>query len=194
MIVDSTATADVRFLHGLPLGRRAVFTHDGEVWMAYPLSKMARYGSHTSRLFGKALAAQQLLIEVITKRPDLYPVLARTLQVLDSVEHIPGWAHDRSDEKKNPPTMHWRKQVREWARERGATHATIRGCGDEKRLTVESCIARIRTARGPLAALSVAADGDQVRVTCEGRTVAVLDTPMRRDPDSGDYSPAEGAL
>ncbi|WP_411815522.1 hypothetical protein [Gordonia sp. SND2] len=173
------AAPKVTVLDGIPVGRRAVLRIDGELWLAFPLSKTARLHTYAARLFGITGTARRQLTDLVAERPDLYPLLKPALTTLSRAENIPAWCHDRPDQKR-PKPMNWRKTIRDWARDLGATHATIHSCGPEKQLTITSITTRIRSVHGALASLDVHIDDTTATVTYPGgRIAAVIDTPMR---------------
>lgn len=169
----------VTILDGLPIGRRAILRIEGELWMAFPLPKIARLHGHASRTYGIARTAQQRLTRVVEQRPDLYPLLAPTLTTLARAESIPTWCHDRP-ELKVTRTVNWRKHIRQWAKENQATRATISNCGPVKELSIDSIITRIRTVHGTFTPLGVHhddTDGALVLAFPDGRIAARITQP-----------------
>lgn len=167
-------------LTAAPVGRRIVFTADGELWMAFPLSKTARLHAHAARLFGITHTARTDLTAVVADRPDLYPLLRPVLATLAHADVVPTWCHDRADAPR-PPAAAWRKELRAWAATHDTERAVIRQPRTPSReLTIASVIARIRKHVGPMVPLTVTAEGsDTVTVRyLDGRVVAHLAVPV----------------
>lgn len=85
--------------------------------------------------------------------------------------------------------MTWKTDVRRWARERGATHAVIAGCGPEKRLAISGCIGRIDAAHcntSGFTAMEIGAHNTAIVHDAARQTVAILHDPTRREPDGHD--------
>lgn len=73
--------------------------------------------------------------------------------------------------------MSWQSDIRRWARDQRITRATISGCGEERHLTVTSCIRRIETVHCNPLGFTAHPDGDRGVITVSdrnGRTVAVI--------------------
>ena len=168
----------VTILDGIPIGRRAILRIDNDLWMAFPLAKIARLHTHALRSYGIARTAQRCLTRVVEQRPDLYPLLAPTLTTLARTESIPAWCHDRP-ELKVTRTVNWRKHIRAWAKEHDTTRATLFNCGPVKELSIDSIIARIRTVYGALTPLGVhpGDDGGLVLAFPDGRIAARITDP-----------------
>lgn len=84
----------------------------------------------------------------------------------------------------------WKAVVRRWAREQHATHAVIAGCGSETRLTIGSCLTRIKDVHCGVDTGSVVAELRPRNVVIirrpGGKTLAILHDPTRREPDGYD--------
>ncbi|QSL99916.1 hypothetical protein SEA_AYOTOYA_53 [Gordonia phage Ayotoya] len=88
----------VLFLDGIPIGRRAVFEHDDQLWMAFPIDKTHRVLRHGQRAVELAYRAHRLLLMCLAAHPDWYPDLRLTLEALDRVHGTPPWTVDRPDD------------------------------------------------------------------------------------------------
>ena len=166
----------VTILDSVPIGRRAILKIDGDLWMAFPLAKIARLHTHALRSYGIARTAQRRLTRVVEQRPDLYPLLAPTLTTLARAESIPTWCHDRP-ELKVTRTVNWRKHIRQWAKEHEATRATISHAGPAKELSIDSIITRIRTIHGALTPLGVHHEDDALVLAFPDGRIAARITP-----------------
>lgn len=84
----------VAFADGWPIGQRAVFHHDGILWMAFPIPKIQRLLAHGHRAAGAATTGHRLLLDVVAEHPNTYPLVLRTLVVLARATVLPAWAAD----------------------------------------------------------------------------------------------------
>src|SRR5512139_2708418 len=60
----------VKFGTGLPLGRYATFTHDGERWIAYPADKEARIVAVLDRMLGLYARITDDVVRCLNDHPD----------------------------------------------------------------------------------------------------------------------------
>lgn len=93
----------VEFKSGLPLGRRAQFTYDGHMWLAYPIPKFRRITGRYFRAASKAHRAQHLLSLLVARRPELYRDLRPALELLAGItneKEPPAWRLDEHLTKK----------------------------------------------------------------------------------------------
>ncbi|MFT4128350.1 MAG: hypothetical protein QM662_19235 [Gordonia sp. (in: high G+C Gram-positive bacteria)] len=81
----------------------------------------------------------------------------------------------------------WRREIRRWARELGATHALIEGAGYPAVLTIGSILDRIITAHGdtPVGEVrcivdAVARERSTVRISRAGRTAMIIADPQAK--------------
>jgi hypothetical protein len=69
----------VTFSKSLPLGTRGTFTHDGELWIAYPAAKNQRLFAVTDQLIGLHAGITQEMIRWINERPEDARFITRVL-------------------------------------------------------------------------------------------------------------------
>lgn len=69
MTEDVAKKLTVTFKDGLPLGVRATFTHEKQIWIAYPAHKLSAVHALVERLIGIHAAIQTDMIRWINNRP-----------------------------------------------------------------------------------------------------------------------------
>lgn len=67
---DVTKTVKATFAVSLPMGTRATFTHDKELWIAYPAVKNQRLFGVTDRLVGAHKQIIKDMIAMVNDHPD----------------------------------------------------------------------------------------------------------------------------
>lgn len=66
---DVVKSKKVTFAQSLPMGTRATFTHDGEIWIAYPAKKNQQIHGLVDRLMGIHTGITEEMTRWINKRP-----------------------------------------------------------------------------------------------------------------------------
>jgi hypothetical protein len=69
MPLDVVKSHKITFAQSLPMGTRGTFTHDGELWIAYPAAKNQRINAVTDQLIGLHAGITQEMIRWINERP-----------------------------------------------------------------------------------------------------------------------------
>jgi hypothetical protein len=77
---DETKQLKVTFASSLPLGTRATFTHDGELWVAYPREKNQRIFAVTDKLIGIHEGITKEMLRWINARPQDAELVTRVLE------------------------------------------------------------------------------------------------------------------
>lgn len=77
---DVVKMKKVTFATSMPMGTRATFTHDGELWVAYPATKNQRIFAVTDRLIGIHAGITKEMIRWINARPQDADLIARVLE------------------------------------------------------------------------------------------------------------------
>jgi len=80
--MDETKMKKVTFGTGLPRGACATFTHEGQLWFAYPKDKIQGLGVVTDRMVGTIDRLREGLIDWINRHPE---DANRVVLLLDSV-------------------------------------------------------------------------------------------------------------
>lgn len=75
---------------GIP-GVHATFQHEKQTWMAAPVLKARALFNRGQYLADRAGRAQKMLLQLIERRPDLYPDLRPVLVVLDEAAGRVPW-------------------------------------------------------------------------------------------------------
>lgn len=75
----------VTFDEGLPMGTCARFTHEGEIWIAYPAKKNARILSVLDRLLGIYGGMTDNVVRCLNNHPDNAAMQELAVQILGSV-------------------------------------------------------------------------------------------------------------
>lgn len=86
----------VTFSDGLPRGTCATFTHDGELWFAYPQQKARAMTAATDLLLGTVMALHEDLLTWVNTHPEdaarAMQMMARTLRAQELArEKIQAW-------------------------------------------------------------------------------------------------------
>lgn len=68
--MDETKTKKVTFSTGLPRGACATFTHEGQLWFAYPKDKIQGLAVVTDRMVGTISRLREGLIDWINRHPE----------------------------------------------------------------------------------------------------------------------------
>jgi len=77
---DIVEQKKVTFASSLPLGTRATFTHDGELWIAYPAEKNQRLFAITDLLIGIHQGITNEMVRWINERPQDADLVTRVLE------------------------------------------------------------------------------------------------------------------
>lgn len=85
---DIQKRLNVTFGTGLPLGTRATFTHDRQLWIAYPATKQAQIHACIDRLAGSLTRIKKQLIAWLSTQPDDAQRVALLLNILAHAEQI----------------------------------------------------------------------------------------------------------
>ncbi len=72
----------ITFRVGLPLGHSATFTHDGELWIAYPAAKQKTLFALTDRMAGALGRIQNHLIRWLSNHPEDADRVAMLLRII----------------------------------------------------------------------------------------------------------------
>lgn len=80
MPADVVKQKKVTFAVSMPMGTRATFTHEGELWIAYPASKNQRIFAVTDQLIGLHAGITKEMIRWINARPQDADLIARVLE------------------------------------------------------------------------------------------------------------------
>ena len=70
ILMDQTKMKKVTFGTGLPRGACATFTHEGELWFAYPKDKIQGLAVVVDRLVGTVSRLREGLIDWINRHPE----------------------------------------------------------------------------------------------------------------------------
>lgn len=108
---DYTKRIDVQFLHGLPLGHRAIFRHNKQIYMAFTLRKSRAMQHFPQQVAGRIALAHRHLTWLVSTDPALYPRLRTALVALAGVALIPPWVHDKDIDNK-PEKLEQGKETR----------------------------------------------------------------------------------
>lgn len=93
---------DVTFHTGLPMGTRATFVVDGQLWIAYPQPKLQRILAVTDRLYGTLAAINDDMSRWLNDWPDDAP---RVLRVLDRIASGQRFLREMAVEKSEAVTQ-----------------------------------------------------------------------------------------
>lgn len=85
---DIVKQKKVTFATSMPMGTRATFTHEGELWIAYPQSKSQRILAVTDRLIGLHAGIAKEMVRWINARPQDADLIARVLERTASARKI----------------------------------------------------------------------------------------------------------
>jgi predicted type IV restriction endonuclease len=86
MTEDVTKRVQVTFSVGLPLGHSARFTHNGELWIAYPAPKQKAIKALIDRLIGNLAHIQDQMIHWLSAKPDDADRVAMLLKAIASAD------------------------------------------------------------------------------------------------------------
>lgn len=78
---DVVKSHKITFATSPPMGTRGTFTHDGELWIAYPASKNQRIHAVIDRLVGAHDRIATEMIRWINARPGDAELVARVLDI-----------------------------------------------------------------------------------------------------------------
>lgn len=65
-----STTKKVTFSEGLPLGPRATFTHEGQLWIAYPASRHQKFAAVIDRLIGIHSRITTTMVDWVNSWPE----------------------------------------------------------------------------------------------------------------------------
>lgn len=68
--MDEIKTKKVTFSTGLPRGACATFTHEGQLWFAYPQDKIQALGVVTDRMLGTINRLRDGVIDWLNRHPE----------------------------------------------------------------------------------------------------------------------------
>ena len=85
---DKTVSKKVTFSDGLPNGACATFTHDGELWFAYPKPKIQALGVAMSRTIGTVSRLREGLVDWINAHPEDAAKVARLLGSVANAQQL----------------------------------------------------------------------------------------------------------
>ena len=85
---EETKQLKVTFASSLPMGTRATFTHDGELWIAYPSTKNQRLFTITDRLIGIHQGITNEMLRWINERPQDATLVTRVLERVERANEM----------------------------------------------------------------------------------------------------------
>lgn len=88
---------EVTFSTGLPMGTKAVFRHEGELWIAYPAKKNQAIFSLVDRLVGIHAGIHNEMIRWMNARPGDTDLVTRVLEKVSRAARL----HDELCHEKN---------------------------------------------------------------------------------------------
>lgn len=89
---------DVTFSTGLPMGTKAVFKHDGELWIAYPAKKNQQIFSLVDRLLGIHAGIHKEMVRWINARPGDTDLVTRVLEKVSRAKTLHDeLCHDKTE-------------------------------------------------------------------------------------------------
>lgn len=107
--MTETKSKKVTFDDSLPRGTVGTFTHDGEMWFAYPQKKVSEIGVVLDRAVGVIERVHDDLVAWINDHPEdavrVVHIMARTMRFKElSSEKARAWTiqRERTDEAENP--------------------------------------------------------------------------------------------
>lgn len=77
-----TAQRKITFKTGLPLGRHATFTHEGQRWIAVPQDKYVAIVTVTDRLIGTLNRVREDITRLLAGHPEDATRITRMLQII----------------------------------------------------------------------------------------------------------------
>lgn len=80
MPADVVKSKKVTFARSLPMGTRGTFTHEGELWIAFPAAKNQRIHAVVDRLIGLHAGITKEMLRWINARPHDAELVARVLE------------------------------------------------------------------------------------------------------------------
>jgi hypothetical protein len=104
MSEPTTKRKAVTFSDGLPLGRDASFTHDDELWIAYPARKNARIVAVLDRLLGIYSTMTANVVRSLNEHPENAGVHTLATSILGSVDRARATYTDIASEKSKAVT------------------------------------------------------------------------------------------
>lgn len=85
---DVVKQKKVTFAQSLPMGTRGTFTHDGELWIAYPSTKNQRINSLIDRMLGSHKRIMNELVRWLNAWPDDAERVTRVLEIIGSAVQL----------------------------------------------------------------------------------------------------------
>ena len=85
---EETKQLKVTFASSLPMGTRATFTHDDELWIAYPAEKNQRLFAITDKLIGLHRSITNEMLRWINVRPQDAELVTRVLVITQRAEEL----------------------------------------------------------------------------------------------------------
>jgi predicted type IV restriction endonuclease len=85
---DVIKRLQVTFSIGLPLGTRATFNHDGELWIAVPAKKYQQITSVSDRLLGALSHIQKRMVSWLASNPGDTDRISMLLDTIARAEAI----------------------------------------------------------------------------------------------------------
>jgi hypothetical protein len=86
--MSETKTKKVTFGTGLPRGACATFTHEGQLWFAYPKDKIQGLGVVMDRMVGTVSRLREGLIDWINRHPEDADRVARLLGSVATTQQL----------------------------------------------------------------------------------------------------------
>lgn len=81
MTETKTVSKKVTFNDGLPLGVNAMFTHDGEQWIAHPVKKYRKITAVMDRILGLHSYTTKLMVSWVNSWPEDGERVAKVMEI-----------------------------------------------------------------------------------------------------------------
>lgn len=81
MTETKTATRKLTFNDGLPMGVHATFTHEGQKWIAVPLTKYQKIGAVLDRMGGLFSHINKLMVSWVNSWPEDGAKVAQIMEI-----------------------------------------------------------------------------------------------------------------
>lgn len=85
---ENTHKLTVTFADSLPMGTRGTFTHDGQMWVAYPADKNQRIFTLVDRLVGIHAGIYKEMVRWINARPGDAELVTRVLEKVGRAQQL----------------------------------------------------------------------------------------------------------
>lgn len=85
---DEVKRLQITFAKSLPMGTRGTFTHDGQLWIAYPAEKNRRINATLDRLIGSLARVRNECVRWINARPQDADLVVHALAISSRAQLI----------------------------------------------------------------------------------------------------------